>query len=74
MIEKADGLTDDAFRNRAIIYRLKENNALEMLSFDVDELLNGKISDIPLKREDQLVIASNKELLDNFRNAKNELL
>lgn len=62
LIENAEGVTEDAFMTRAIIYRLKEDNSLEMISFSIDEILNGKSADIILKREDKIQIASKKEV------------
>lgn len=66
LIEKAEGLTEDAFLTRAILYRLKDDNSLEMISFNLEELVKGTEKDILLKREDQIVIASQKELLGNY--------
>lgn len=66
LIEKAEGLTEDAFLTRAILYRLKEDNSLEMISFNLEELVKGTEKDIVLKREDQIIIASKKELQDNY--------
>ena len=57
LIKNADGLTEDAFLTRGIIYRLKEDNTNELLSFDLKEVISGK-SDIELRREDRVVINS----------------
>lgn len=64
LIKKAEGLTEDAFMSRAIIYRLKEDNSAEVISFDVKEVMNGK--DIPLKREDVIEINSKLDLKENY--------
>lgn len=66
LIQKAEGVKEDAFMSRAIIYRLKEDNTNEMLSFNVADILSGKASDILLKREDYIQIASNKEMNEGF--------
>lgn len=66
LIEKAEGLTEDAFLTRAILYRLREDNSLEMISFNLEELFKGVEKDILLKREDQIIIASKKELQNNY--------
>lgn len=57
LIKNADGLTEDAFLTRGIVYRLREDNTTEVLSFDLTNIINGK-SDIELKREDRIVINS----------------
>lgn len=65
LIKKADGLTEDAFTSRAIIYRLKEDNTSEVINFDVDEILSGK-NDITLKREDLIEINSKLALREEY--------
>ncbi len=64
LIAKADGLREDAVMGRGLIYRLKEDNSLEALSFDVKEVLSGK--DIPLKREDKVKILSKLEIREEY--------
>ncbi len=58
LIEKADGVKEDAFLNRGIITRLKDNLMVEVVSFDVAGILNNAQADIPLKREDKITISS----------------
>jgi protein involved in polysaccharide export with SLBB domain len=65
LIKKADGVTEDAFTSRAIIYRLKEDNSTELISFDVSEVLAGK-NDIVLKREDLVEINSKLLLREEY--------
>ncbi len=65
LIKKADGLKEDAFTARAIIYRLKEDNTAELISFDVSEALGGT-KDIALKREDFIVINSKLEMMEKY--------
>jgi protein involved in polysaccharide export with SLBB domain len=64
LIKKADGVKEDAFTNRGLIYRLKDDNSLEVISFDVTEVLAGK--DIVLKREDNIQILSKLELREEY--------
>jgi len=66
LIKKADGLKEDAFTNRAIILRLNENLVPEYISFDAIRILNGLDPDIPLKREDSVVIFSRKALKEKY--------
>ncbi len=65
LIEKADGIKEDAFTERAIIYRLKEDNSLQVLSFNITDVMAGK-NDIVLKREDNIQIASKLDLKESF--------
>ncbi len=58
LIEKADGIRGDAFLNRAVLHRRKEDLNLEVLSIDVKGLLNGTTPDIPLHKDDILFIPS----------------
>jgi protein involved in polysaccharide export with SLBB domain len=67
LIEKCDGLTEDAFLSRAIIYRLKDDNSLEVLSFDAGKLMKNEIADIVLKREDKVIIASKLEMREEYK-------
>ncbi|MES2560289.1 MAG: SLBB domain-containing protein [Bacteroidota bacterium] len=64
LIKKADGLTEDAFTSRGLIYRLKADNSLEVVSFDLNEVLNGK--DIALQREDNIQILSKLKLREDY--------
>ncbi len=58
LIDKADGLKGEASRQRAIIIRSKEDLSTENLSFNLGDLINGTIQDIPLQREDILRVFS----------------
>ena len=61
LIERADGLTEDAIQTRGIIHRLKEDRTLEVISVDLKAIMEGTAADIPLKSEDVLYVASRKE-------------
>ena len=61
LIEHADGITEDAFTGRAVIHRMKEDRTLEVLSVDVQGILDGTVADIPLKNEDRLFIPTQAE-------------
>ena len=62
LIEAADGLTEDAFTNHAVLHRLKEDRSLEVLPVDVQGILDGTVADIPLKNEDVLFIMTIEDL------------
>jgi protein involved in polysaccharide export with SLBB domain len=67
LINKADGLTEDAFLNRGYISRLNLDNSLALVSFDVDKILKGTQQDIPLQREDKVTISSIFDLKDEYK-------
>lgn len=62
LIQAADGLTEDAFTQHAIIHRLKADRTLEIIPVDVQGILNGTAADIALQNEDVLFIPTQEEL------------
>lgn len=62
LIQAADGLTEDAFLEHAIIHRLKEDRSLEILPIDVKGIMEGNVADVPLKNEDVVFIPTQDEL------------
>ncbi len=62
LILAADGLTEDAFLDHAIIHRLKEDRTLEVIPIDVKGIMDGTVADIPLKNEDVVFIPTQEEL------------
>lgn len=67
LIKKAEGLRQDAFLGRAIILRKKDNLEPELIAFNLGDLVNERIPDIPLKKEDQLQINSLSDLKGEFK-------
>ncbi len=62
LVKKAEGLRENAFLNRAILARKKENFDPEILSIDLGKILRGETADIPLQREDILTVYFQEEL------------
>ena len=62
LIEAADGLTEDAFTNRAVLHRLKEDRSLTTIPVDIQGIMNGSVADITLQNEDVLFIPTETEL------------
>ncbi len=62
LIQAADGLTEDAFLDHAIIHRLKEDRTLEVIPIDVKGIMDGTVADVPLKNEDVVFIPTQEEL------------
>ncbi len=66
LINDADGVRDDAFMGRANIHRLKPDLSPQIISFDVEQLLAGKIPDIPLLKEDKITIFSKFDIKEGY--------
>lgn len=67
LINKSDGLTEDAFLNRGYINRLNPDNTQALISFDVAKIIAGSETDIPLQREDKVTISSLFDLRDEYK-------
>lgn len=66
LVRKAEGLMGDAFLNRAILYRTKDDLTLEAMSLDIKGILEGSVEDVLLRREDVLSIPSRYDLKEDF--------
>ena len=62
LLEHAEGCTEDAFTDHAVMHRMKEDRTLEVISVDVAGILNGTVPDIALRNEDVLFVPSKKDL------------
>ena len=58
LLAAADGLREDAFVSRAVMHREKEDLTLEMVSVDLEAILEGKMADVALKNNDVLFVPS----------------
>lgn len=67
LINKADGLREDAFLSRGYISRLNPDNSLALVSFDVDKIVKGAAPDIILQREDKVTISSIFDLREEYK-------
>ena len=56
LIERAGGLTEDAFVARAVLHRMKPDRTRRIVAVDVDGIMSGMVADIPLENEDELFI------------------
>ena len=61
LVEAADGLTEDAIGQHAVMHRMKKDRSLEVKSIDVLGILEGTTPDIELQNEDVLFIGSREE-------------
>ena len=62
LIEAAEGLTEDAFSEHAIIHRLKADRTLEIIPVNVKGVMEGTVADVPLQNEDVVFIPTQEEL------------
>ena len=62
LIQKSEGVRGDAFLNRAILDREREDLEHEIIQVDVKGILNGTVADIPLQKNDVLYIPSIHDL------------
>ena len=68
LIKNAGGLKEDAFTARGSIVRLKPDNTIEQISFNVaDAILNKPEADYVLQREDIITISSIFDLRDQYK-------
>lgn len=58
LLKKADGVIENAFLNRGTIKRNVPGTEPTLLSFDVQKIVNGSVSDIVLYKNDTITIAS----------------
>lgn len=61
LVEHAEGMTEDAFTNRAVMHRMKKDRTLEVIAVDIAGIMDGKVADIPLKENDVLFIPTRQE-------------
>ncbi|MDE5651202.1 MAG: SLBB domain-containing protein, partial [Duncaniella sp.] len=64
LIAKADGLKEDAYTQRVLIYREGPDLTLQVVPVDIAAVLAGTAPDVQLKRNDIIEIASIQEILD----------
>lgn len=66
LLRQADGLREDAFQSRAVIRREGANLESEVIPFDLGKVLRGEVPDIPLRRQDVVVISALKDLREEY--------
>ena len=64
LIAQAEGLKGDAFTNRALITREREDLTLEIIPVDIAAILSGTAPDVKLVKNDVLYIPSIHDLQD----------
>ncbi|MBD5420416.1 MAG: capsule biosynthesis protein [Bacteroides sp.] len=64
LINTAEGLTDDAYLDRAFIYREKPDRSLEVMSFNLGDVMDGTMADIELRKNDIITILNVNQLTE----------
>lgn len=68
LLKKADGVTENVFLEKASLIRQKSDLTKEYISFNLQSALNGEeAANMPLQKEDVLVVFYNQELLDGYK-------
>jgi protein involved in polysaccharide export with SLBB domain len=65
LLDKADGVKEDAFMDRGLIKRLKADFTPEIVNFNVKDVLSGSTT-IPLQREDSVFIYSKFKIREPY--------
>lgn len=56
LVDRAAGLTEEAMTSHAVMRRMKPNRTQEVISLNLEGILNGTEADVPLKNEDVVFI------------------
>lgn len=56
LINTAEGLTDDAYLDRVLLYREKPDRSLEVVSLNLGDIMNGSVADVELRKNDIITI------------------
>lgn len=62
LVQHAEGVTEDAFTSHAVMHRLKADRSLEVISVDLQGILDGRVADIPLRENDVLFVPSQQTI------------
>lgn len=64
LLTVADGLKEDAYTGRALLYREGPELQLQVMALDLGDILSGMAPDVELKKNDVLVVSSIEEIID----------
>jgi len=66
LIQRADGLKEDAFIQRGILVRINQKDLTkEVISFSIPEIFSSPLKDILLQKNDEITIGSSAEFKDS---------
>lgn len=62
LLKACEGVTEEAFTNRAVMHRMNSDRTLKVISIDIKGIIAGTTPDIPLENEDVLFIPTKSEM------------
>lgn len=65
LIQKGDGVLEDALMTRGVVRRLKDDFTPALISFNVQDVLDGRTT-LSLKREDSVIIFSKLKVREEY--------
>ncbi len=66
LVARAEGVQEDAFLDRALIFRKQADLSDEVLSVNLRGVLSGEMADVPLRREDVVRVLSVFDLKEEY--------
>lgn len=66
LIQKSDGLKEDAYKDRGLLYRVNEDLSKQVIDFNLNDLKGNTSKDIVLQKDDSIVIASAKDFYETY--------
>lgn len=64
LINRAEGLAEEAYTERALLYRQGDNLLEEVIPLDLKSILDGTAPDVELMRNDFLFVSNLKDIID----------
>lgn len=66
LLQRAEGLREDAFTQRALLYREGDDLKTEVLPVDLQALLEGECEDVVLRPNDMLVVSTVDDMQERY--------
>lgn len=64
LLEHAEGVTEQAFTAHAVMHRMKADRTLEVIPVDIDGIMQGRVADVPLQKNDVLFVPTKQALME----------
>ena len=62
LLEQSEGVTEEAFTAHAVMHRMRADRTLEVVPVDIEGIMSGMVSDIPLQNEDVLFVPTRQDV------------
>ena len=63
LLEHAEGVTEQSFTAHAVMHRMRADRSLEVIPVDIDGIMEGRVADIALQKNDILFVPTRQELM-----------